>query len=66
MNKDELLAMELHQTISIESGLEVVRVYGGWLYRIWAPVMKDGDWCAISCTFVPEVLDVYAKTIQGE
>jgi len=49
MNKEELLAMDLHEEKPIGARISVMRVFGGWIYSFMDRSI-----------FVPETLNVEA------
>lgn len=51
MTKEELLNMELHQTIIVNAQLSILRVFCGWVYQ-----------CVGGNVFVPEEINVEAHT----
>lgn len=56
----ELLEMKLHEEKEIDTDTIILRVPGGWVYKIYASSGIDG-W-SVSSVFVPHVdIDRYLK-----
>ena len=64
MTKKELLAMKLHEIRKVpcvSHDIDVMRVFGGWIYNaIGWDVEKDSLKTTSMC-FVPEEINVYTK-----
>ena len=56
MIKEELLKMELHEMANINKWINVMRVFGGWIYSFNCPPDEGTDYGV----FVPEELNVEA------
>lgn len=55
MTQEALLKMKLHESVSIDTCTDILRVYNGWIYYTDVE-NQDSSWQTLA-TFVPEVIN---------